>query len=151
MTTTAPDARALATADAPLSLARVNLMRAGYLLMVVGLALVKWPLFFRDGGLAALPVFEGAVAALLTAMSLLALVGLRHPLAMLPVLVLESLWKVIWLAAVAVPRLLAGDVDAQLASMLFSMAFVVVILAVTPWDHVWGRYVSAPGTPWRVR
>ena len=151
MTTTAPDARALATADPPLPLFRVNLMRTGYLLMVVGLALVKWPLFFRDGGVAALPVFEGAVAALLTAMSLLALVGLRHPLTMLPVLVLESLWKLIWLAAVAVPHLLAGDVDTQLGSMLFSMSFVVVILAVTPWDHVWRRYVRAPGSPWRVR
>lgn len=23
------------------------------------------------------------------------------------------------------------------------------ILAVTPWDHVWRHYVSAPATPWR--
>jgi hypothetical protein len=28
---------------------RLNIMRIGYLVMGVGLALVKWPLFFQDG------------------------------------------------------------------------------------------------------
>jgi len=135
--------------EEPLPLFRVNLMRVAYLLMVVGLALVKWPLFLRDGGVASLPLFEGVVAVILTAMSLLALVGLRHPVAMLPLLVLETLWKLIWLAAVGLPHLLADDVDAQMGSTLASMSLVVVIIAVTPWDHVWKRYVAAPGTPWR--
>lgn len=40
---------------------RLNIMRIGYLVMGIGLALVKWPLFFRDGGLASLPVFEGVL------------------------------------------------------------------------------------------
>ncbi|WP_256840794.1 hypothetical protein [Ornithinimicrobium cryptoxanthini] len=149
MTTTRADAQVTTQADAPLPAYRVNLMRAGYLLMVVGLALVKWPLFFRDGGIASLPVYEGVVATLLTAMSLLALLGLRHPLAMLPVLVFESLWKLIWLAAVGLPYLVAGDHDAQLSSVLASVWLVVIILAVTPWDHVWRHYVRASGTPWR--
>jgi hypothetical protein len=86
-------------------------MRVGYLFMGVGLVLVKWPLFFQNGGLASLPVFEGVVAALLTAMSLLAFLGLRYPIQLLPVLVFESLWKLIWLAAVGVPHLVAGDMD----------------------------------------
>lgn len=128
---------------------RLNVMRIGYLLMVIGLALVKWPLFFQDGGVASLPVFEGVVAVLLTAMSLLALLGVRYPIQMLPVLIFESLWKLIWLAAVGVPHLVAGDMDAQMSSMLFSVSFVVIILAVTPWDYVWRHYVKAPGAPWR--
>jgi hypothetical protein len=128
---------------------RMNLMRVGYLVMGIGLALVKWPLFFQDGGVASLPVFEGVVAALLTAMSLLAFLGLRYPIQLLPLLVFESLWKLIWLAAVGVPHLLAGDMDAQLRSTLFSVSLVVIILAVTPWDYVWKRYVRAPGAQWR--
>jgi len=122
-------------------------MRVGYLMMAVGLALTKWPVILGDP--ASLPLYEGVVAALLTAMSLFALVGLRYPIQLLPLLVFESAWKLIWLGAVALPHLIAGDVDADMGRMLFSISFVVVILAVTPWDHVWQRYVAAPGERWR--
>jgi hypothetical protein len=125
---------------------RVNLMRVGYLLMVVGLAVTRWP---KIPDAASLSVFEGVVTALLTAMSLLAFLGLRYPIRMLPVLVFESVWKVIWLAAVAVPNLAAGDLDAEMGRVLSSVSLVVVILAVTPWDYVVRRYLSAPGDPWR--
>jgi hypothetical protein len=123
-------------------------MRLGYLLMAVGLALTKGPLFFQ-GTVASLPVYEGVVAALLASMSLLAFLGLRYPVQMLPLLVFESLWKLIWLAAVAAPHLASGDMSSQMSSVLFSSSLVVVILAVTPWDYVWKRYVRSPGDPWR--
>lgn len=136
------------TATSPsLRASRLNLMRVGYLMMAVGLALTKWPVILGDP--ASLPLYEGVVAALLTAMSLFALVGLRYPIQLLPLLVFESAWKLIWLGAVALPHLIAGDVDADMGRMLFSISFVVVILAVTPWDHVWQRYVAAPGERWR--
>jgi hypothetical protein len=61
---------------ADLSPTRLHLMRAGYLLMGVGLALVKWPLL-PDA--ATLPLYEGVTLCLLTAMSLLAILGLRYP------------------------------------------------------------------------
>jgi hypothetical protein len=121
-------------------------MRAGYLLMGVGLALTKWPLLGRA---ASLPPFEGVVVALLTAMSLLALLGLRYPVRMMPLLILESLWKVIWLAVVGIPYLAAGGANAELDRILVNVSLVVVILAVTPWDVAWKRYVRAPGDGWR--
>ncbi len=125
---------------------RLNLMRVGYLLMAVGLAVTRWP---RLPDAASLPVFEGVVTALLTAMSLLAFLGIRYPVRMLPLLIFESAWKIIWLAAVALPNLVAGDLDAEMGRLLSSVALVVVILAVTPWDHVVRRYLKAPGDPWR--
>jgi hypothetical protein len=125
---------------------RLNLMRIGYLVMAVGLALTRWP---KIPEAASMPVFEGVVTALLTAMSLLAFLGLRYPIRMLPVLVFESVWKVIWLAAVALPNLAAGDLDAEMGRVLSSVSLVVVILAVTPWDYVVSRYLRAPGDPWR--
>src|SRR4051794_21681732 len=91
---------------------RLNLMRVGYLFMAVGLVLVKWPLII-SGDVASLPVYEGVVAVLLTAMSLLAFLGLRYPVAMLPVLMFEVGWKVIWIAVVGIPNLAAGDMNAQ--------------------------------------
>jgi hypothetical protein len=136
------------TPSHPLPIWRLNLMRVGYLMMAVGLALTKGPLF-AQGTVASLPVFEGVVAALLGTMSLLAVVGLRHPVRMLPLLVFESGWKLIWLAAVAVPHLVSGDMSTQMNSVLSSVSLVVVILAVTPWDYVWKRYVTAAGDPWR--
>ena len=43
------------------------------------------------------------VLCILIAMSVLALLGLRYPQRMLPVLLFEVAWKMIWLAAVVVP------------------------------------------------
>lgn len=131
-----------------LPLWRLNLMRVGYLMMAVGLALTKWPLF-AQGTVASLPVFEGVVAAILGTMSLLAFIGLRYPVRMLPLLILESGWKLLWLAAVAIPHLISGDMSAQMTSVLSSVSLVIVIIAVTPWDYVWKRYITAPGEPWR--
>ena len=59
ITTAAPPSTAT-----DLSLTRMHLMRAGYLLMGVGLALVKWPLL-PDA--ADLSLYEGVTLCLLTA------------------------------------------------------------------------------------
>jgi len=120
-------------------------MRVGYLFMGVGLVIVRWPSLFHASSL---PVMEGVVVSMLVAMSLLAFLGVRYPVAMLPILLFESAWKLIWLAAVAVPHLLAGDVDEETGKLLFSIAFVVIILAVTPWDYAWKRFVTARGDRW---
>jgi hypothetical protein len=83
-------------------------MRVGYLLMGVGLALVQWPLLPSAGSL---PLHQGVTLCLLTAMSLLAFLGLRYPVKLLPVLLFEAAWKILWLALVAVPRTISGDID----------------------------------------
>jgi len=142
-TTTTPAARATAP---ELPLFRLHLMRAGYLLMGLGLAVVKWPLLASADSM---PVFEGVVTCLLVALSLLALLGLRYPVKLLPVLLFESAWKLIWLAAVALPKALAGELDAATQEVLASCSLVVVIVAVTPWRHVWREYVRAAGDRWR--
>ena len=127
---------------------RLNIMRAGYLLMAVGLVAVKWPVLV-SGDAASLPVFEGVVAALLGTMSLLWFLALRYPVQMLPLLIFESAWKLVWLAAVGIPNLIEGDMSDEMRSVLFNVSLVVVVLAVTPWDYAWKRYASAPGDPWR--
>ena len=134
------------TTPEDLSLTRLHLMRAGYLLMAVGLALVKWPLL---PSAASLPLFEGVTLCLLTAMSLLAIVGLRYPVKLLPVLLFESAWKLLWLSLVALPTAMTGALDAATAETLVSCSVVIVILAVTPWRYAWRNYVRAPGDRWR--
>jgi hypothetical protein len=139
MTTTAAPTTTTTSSHAELSLARLYLLRAG-------LALVKWPLL-ADAH--TLPVYEGVTLCLLTAMSLLALVGLRHPVKMLPVLLLEVTWKLIWLGLVALPASRARDLDPAMSEILVNCSFVVVIIAVIPWRHVWRAYVRAGGARWR--
>ena len=134
-------------APADLPTWRLNSMRVGYAVMGVGLAVVKWPIVI--GYDQSTPLFEGVVAVLLTAMSLLAFLGLRYPVRMLPILLFESLWKVIWLSVVALPAALAGEVDQAMSQVIFNCSFDVVILAVTPWRYVWQRYITAKGDPWR--
>ena len=129
-----------------LSLARLHAMRAGYLLMAVGLAVVKWPLL-PDAH--ALPLFEGLTLCLLTAMSFLALVGLRHPVKLLPLLLFEATWKLLWLALVALPTAVTGNLDAATTEVVVNCSLVVVILAVIPWRFVWRTYVRATGDRWR--
>lgn len=120
---------------------RLHLMRAGYLLMGLGLAVVKWPLL---AGVSTMPLHEGITLCLLTAMSVLALVGLWRPVRMLPVLLFESLWKLLWLGLVALPHLLDDTLDGAMAEVAVNCSLVVVIIAVIPWRHVWATYVRSP-------
>ena len=135
-----------ATASSELSLLRLYLLRAGYLLMAAGLAVVKWPLL-PDA--ASLPLHEGVTLCLLTAMSLLAVVGLRHPVELLPLLLFESAWKLLWLALVALPKAIGGGLDAATTETAINCSLVVVVLAVTPWPYVWRHYILAAGDRWR--
>jgi hypothetical protein len=144
MTTTLLESPAIPSTE--LSLGRLHVMRGGYLTMGVGLALVKWPLL-ADAH--TLPLFEGVTLCLLTAMSLLAFLGVRYPVKLLPVLVFESLWKLMWLGLVALPKAVSGDLDPATTEVLVNCTVVVVVLAATPWRYVWRSYAHTPGDRWR--
>ena len=130
-----------------LSLARLYVLRFGYLFMGGGLAVVKWPSFVAHHG--SWPLYQGIIECILLAMSLLALLGLRYPVKMLPILLFESLWKLTWLGVVALPKLLGSGLDAPTTEEFTTILFVVVILAVIPWGYVVRQYLTAPGDRWR--
>jgi hypothetical protein len=144
---TARSAQPRTAAVAALPLWRLHLMRVGYLMMGVGLAVVKWPAVI--GYDHSMPLYEGVVAVLLTAMSLLAFLGLRYPVRLLPILLFETLWKLIWLSVVAAPAVAAGEVDQAMSETIFSCSLVAVIAAVIPWRYAWQQYVTAKGDRWR--
>jgi hypothetical protein len=129
-----------------LSLTRLHLLRAGYLLVGLGLALVKWPQLVDA---ATMPLHEGVTLCMLTAMSVLALLGLRHPVRMLPILLFESGWKLLWLMLVALPDAATSDVDDATLQTMTTCSLVVVVLAVIPWRYAWRQYLQAPSDRWR--
>ena len=135
-----------ARAPAQVSLWQLNLLRVGYLVMGGGLAVVKWPLLFNHGPW---ELKDGTVECMLVAMSILALMGLRYPLRMLPILLFEVAWKLTWLGVIAVPLWLDNKLDAATREQTSTVLWVVVIIAVIPWRHVLTQYVMAPGEPWR--
>ncbi|WUR14295.1 hypothetical protein E7V67_004100 [[Empedobacter] haloabium] len=127
------------------SLFRMNLLRAVYLLIGVGLAVNVWP------QLAGAPVelMQGVVNCMLAVVGLLAFVGVRHPLRMLPLLLWEMLWKALWVLLVALPAWRAGTMDEGIAATLFACAVGIVVPLALPWSYVWRRYVAEAGEPWR--
>ncbi len=127
---------------------RLYLLRAMYAFMFVGLALTRWP-----GILTPPPGTSNAgtvVGSVLGAISLLALLRIRYPLKMLPLLFFELLWKILWVLMWGLPlwsaQELAPDSEQTLISALVGV--VLVPLAV-PWGYVFRQYVKAPGDPWR--
>jgi hypothetical protein len=65
------------------------------------------------------------------------------------ILLFESLWKLIWLGVVALPAVVAGDVDEAVREVIVNCSVVVIVFAVVPWRYVWQRYVAAKGDRWR--
>ena len=126
------------------SILRLNLLRACYLLLVVGTA---FAFMSQLPAAAGLPLMDGAVYALLSALGLLSIIGLFAPMRMLPLLLFEIGWKVLWLAFVALPRWQAGTVDEGTAATLFACAWVLPFVFIIPWRHVVGSWFRPE--PWR--
>ena len=126
------------------SILRLHVMRAAYLLLVVGLGLSVVPSVLSHD-----PLARGVIPSLLTGMWLLAWLGLRYPLAMLPVLLVEFAWKAVWMLGFGLPQYLSGQRPPTFAEDFFAiMLGVVVMPLVIPWGHVWRRYVRASGERW---
>jgi len=138
--------RGAATAAAGLSLARVNLLRLGYAIMAAGLVATQWPSILN--GDVREDLMGGVVTCMLVALSLMSFLGLRYPVQLIPVLLFESAWKLIWLTVVALPLWRADRMDPSTVAMTIACLWVVIVLAVVPWRFAVQQYVSKPGDPW---
>jgi hypothetical protein len=141
------DDRNVTAAATSVSLPRLYLLRLGYLVVAVGLALTKWPLLINHDR--PWPLFEGVETCMLVALSLLAFFGLRYPLQMLPILLFELGWKFIWVAVVVLPLWISNQMDPATLQVFYSCLVVLIVLAVIPWRYVVAHYVMKPGDRWR--
>lgn len=131
-----------------ISTLRLYLLRTAYLLIGVGLALMIWPRILVHGP--DVSHMTTAVWSLLGAVCLLALLGLRYPLKMLPVLLFEFVWKTIWILAFGLPLWRNGSLTGDFADTMFNCLMMVILVPLIPWGYVWRNYVVAPGDRWRT-
>ena len=124
---------------------RLYILRGAYLLLVIGLGVMIVPDVIRHPVVA-----RGVISSLLGAIWLLAFIGLKHPLRMLPLLMFEVAWKTIWLLAYGLPQWSSGQLPPTFADDVFAIGFGVILMPIViPWGYVWRHYVVAPSERWR--
>jgi hypothetical protein len=126
------------------SVLRLNLLRGCYLLLAAGTAAA---FMSQLPAAATLPLMDGAVYALLSALGLLSIIGLVTPLRMLPLLLFEIGWKLLWTGFVALPRWQTGMIDDDTVATLFAVIWVLPFLFIVPWSYVFRTYCRPE--PWR--
>lgn len=127
---------------------QLHLLRAMYLVVAVGLVMTAWPAVLFPGDRVA--DSHAVVQSMLTAFSVLCLLGLKYPLQMIPVLLMEIIWKSTWVIAFAVPMKMKAGLDEYAADVLFACVIGIVLTPIAiPWKYVFQRYVKAAGDPWR--
>jgi hypothetical protein len=127
------------------TLFRLYVLRATYLLLVVGLgAMIVPPLVSHE------TMARGVIPSLLGAVWVLAFLGLRYPLQMLPLLMFEFAWKTIWLLDFGLAQCLSDQRPPTFAEDSFNIVLGVVLMPlVIPWGYFWRHYVKQSGDRWR--
>jgi hypothetical protein len=143
MTSTATHV-SLAPVESEVSLVRLYVLRAMYLVLAIGGGIAFLPQLIGHE-----PTARGVIPSMLAGMWLLACFGLRYPLQMLPILLFELAWKTIWLVDYGLPQWKAG-VNTQVFKEDFKAIALgpVVFILVIPWGYVYRRYLKNPGTRW---
>lgn len=93
--------------------------------------------------------WRGLGHSMLFALALFAIGGLFRPLAFLPIMIYEIVWKATWLVVVALPPFLAGEAIPTVVSVKGSMIGICLIAICIPWKYVWWKYFTLPVEPWR--
>ena len=126
-----------------ISTLRLYLMRVVYLGNFVMLGFKVWPTIIHPDK--PWDPLRGVAFSFWAALSIVSVLGIRYPLAMLPLLVLQLFYKSIWLIAVAVPLRSTGR-STELTNIFVMGA--IADLIVIPWPYVLAHYVKKRGDRW---
>jgi hypothetical protein len=125
---------------------RLYVMRFVYLLNFILLGLDVWPEIFKHQG--AWDPVKGVAFSFWAALSVLSGLGLRYPLKMVPLLLLQLVYKAVWLLAVALPMWSAVRSTDLTRAMVIGV--VVDVLGI-PWPYILASYVRERGDRWGGR
>lgn len=142
--------RGVAAQDSPamgVPLWRLYTLRLSYVILSVGLGLYIWPDVLQHT--AQFAGRWGIQASLLAGIGATALLGLRYPVKMIPLLLFELTWKAVFLTAFALPLWRAHQITSAERADISSVLTVVIFLPLIPWSHVWRQFVTDRGDRWR--
>ena len=130
--------------ESEVSLSRLYALRAMYLLLVIGGAIV-----FLPQSVGHEPTARGVIPSMLAGVWVLACFGLRYPLQMLPLLLFELVWKTIWLIDYGLPQRIAGVNTAQFTEDFKAIVLgPLLLIPIIPWGYVFRHYLKKPGARW---
>ncbi len=130
-----------------ISLFRLYTLRVAYLILAVGLGVYVWPIVIHHTS--AVAITSGIQLSLFAGLGATALLGLRYPIQMLPLLLFEIIWKTIYLAAFALPLWSAHQITPAAAKDITAVLWVIIIIPLVPWRYVVSHYVTQPGDRWK--
>lgn len=129
------------------SLTRLYTLRVCYLIMSAGIATFYWPSVIHHSNEFA--AAQGIQFALLAGLGVTAVLGLRYPVQMLPLLLFELTWKAVYLIFFALPLWQAHQIDAAVAEDIKAVVMVVIFLPLIPWRYVLANYAVKRGERWK--
>ena len=124
---------------------RINiyLLRLLYALMFFMLGQTTWTGIFTHEG--AWEPNKAVAWSVWTGFATLAGLGILQPLKMLPILLLEIFYKVLWLILVAYPLWSKGALEGSPAEGIFTVfAPVILVVFIIPWGYVFRTYIYQP-------
>ena len=130
-----------------LSLVRLYTLRLCYLILAAGLGLVIWPTVLHHSP--DIAATSGVRLSMLAGLGLTAVLGLRYPVQMLPLLLFELTWKAIYLLAFALPLWSAHQLTPATTDTIHQVLFVVIFIPLIPWGFVVKHYILQPGNRWK--
>jgi hypothetical protein len=130
------------------SLLRLYTLRVAYLVLALGLGVYVWPVVLHHSS--ELAATHGAQYALLAGIGMTALLGLRYPVQMIPLLLFEMIWKAIYLVGFALPLWRAHRVTPAAAEDIRACLMVIIFIPLIPWRYVLNHYALKAGDRWRA-
>lgn len=118
----------------------IYLLRLLFLLMLVFLGKESWTFIFTHKGI--WNPMDAMAWCIWASYSVLSIFGIIQPLKMLPIVMLEILYKVIWLILVAYPLWSSNQLAGSSAEvMTYNFLLVVLPILAMPWRYFFRKYI----------
>ncbi len=120
---------------------RIYLMKGLYLLTFLSLGHSAWSEIINPSEVWG--PYDGVTYSFWAAYATLMGLGIRYPLKMLPLLLLQLFYKSVWLVGMAYPLWSAGQLDPTSEELLKPFLIAIPIdLIVIPWGYVFKNYLK---------
>jgi hypothetical protein len=116
---------------------RIVLLRLCYLTIALGLGVSMVPrLIWLPSDWTS---SQAVVTSFLTAMMSLCALGVFRPIAMLPVMVFELIWKFTYMFRITLPAWLDGSLTPKFEAVFWECVPILLFVPIIPWGLVWRR------------